>query len=448
MRILALCCLAACLFASQSFDAVAQNYPQFRGTGGRAVNDQATIPDDWQFEEAVEWKIEVEGSGWSQPIVWQDRLYVTTAVAGNGFKPKDFAGGVRNPSSMGGGSSRPDFEVEWKVVCLDAKSGKTIWSTAINKLRPEHGIHPSNSFATETPTADENGVYAYFGPSGTVVQLDHQGNVKWQQDVGVYKTNNDFGTGSSLAIHDNKLFLQLFTEESSDVMCLETTTGKTKWKQSRAGKGTSWSTPLVWQNSQRTEVVFSGGEQLDSFDPESGEKLWSINKVKAATACSVFGDENHIYFGGSDPMSKGPLYAVAAGGSGTITAANQNEKFESCAWLVPRSGPGMSTPVSNGEYILMTDRSVAACFKADDGSEVFRARLPGLSTVVACPMVIGNEVFLIDEKGQMSAVELGDEFKSRDLGSIDEIVWATPAMTDDALFVRGVDSLYKFKLEK
>jgi outer membrane protein assembly factor BamB len=425
-----------------------QNVPQFRGEGGLGVAaKEAAISADWSQETSLQWKAEVEGSGWSQPVIWGDKVFLTTAIAANGSKPVDMANGARNPASMGMGAKRPDYNVEWKLVCLDANSGKTNWSKSIVTAQPKFGIHPSNSFATETPAADKDGIYAYFGSPGIVVGFDHDGNERWKKEVGSFKTGNDFGTGSSIAINDGRIYVQVLTEESSDIHCLATNDGETVWKNERnPSHKTSWSTPFIWKNNMRTELIVSGGMEVNSYDPKSGEPFWSVKKVKAATACSIFGDEQHIYFGGSDPMSKGPLFAVGAGGKGEIEPKRNNQIFESCAWRVPRSGPGMSTPVSNGEYVFQVDRSIAKLISVKDGAEIYKTRVQGMGLIVGCATVVGDEVFLVDEKGAMGAVKLGSEFEFRNLGSIGEVVWSTPAVTNDSIYVRSVNGLYKFKM--
>lgn len=428
--------------------AKAQNVPQFRGEDGLGVAPAgAAISADWSVESSLQWKAEVEGAGWSQPVIWGDKIFLTTAIAANGAKPQDMASGVRNPASMGMGAKRPEYEVEWKLVCLDAKSGSPLWSKSIVKAQPKFGIHPSNSYATETPAADKNGVYAYFGNAGIVVGFDHSGKELWKKEVGTYKTNNDFGTGSSLAIHDGRIYVQVLTEESSDILCLATKDGGTVWSKERdPSHKTSWSTPFIWKNVKRTELIISGGMEVNSFDPATGDSLWTVSKVKAATACSIFGDQQHIYFGGSDPMSKGPLFAVGTGGSGEISPKRTNQTFESCVWRVPRSGPGMSTPVSNGDFVFVVDSSVVKLMSAKDGAEIYKKRLPAMGLVVGCATVVGDEVLLVDEKGNIGAVKLGPEFEFRKLGSVDEVVWSTPAVTDDSIYVRSVNGLYKFKL--
>jgi outer membrane protein assembly factor BamB len=293
------------------------------------------------------------------------------------------------------------------------------------------------------PAVDADGVYAYFGANGTVVSLDHAGKIRWQKDVGAFKTNNDFGTGSSVAISNGKIFVQVLTEESSKIVCFDTKSGNQKWSRQRGGKGSSWSTPVVWKNEKREELVVSGGMQISSYDLRSGETLWKLDKVKSPTACSVAADDNKIYFGGSDPMSKGPLFAMSAGATGEIKPKRTNQTFDYCVWRNPRSAPGMSSPISNGDVVYVVDRSVLRSYDAETGEEKFdKQRLPGLKMVVACPVIVGDELVLIDEYGKMGAVKVGAEFSYRQLGSIEDTVWASPAVTKNAILVRGVNGLY------
>ena len=420
-----------------------QDFTQFRGTGGRGVAAKSNLPANWTVDENLVWKNEIDGAGWSQPVVWKDNVYVTTAVAANDLKPKNFAGGVRQPQSMGMGGKKPDFEVTWQVVCLDLKTGKKKWATKVKSEVPKHAVHPSNTYATESPAVDADGVYAYFGANGAVVGLDHGGKIRWQKDVGAFKTNNDFGTGSSVAISKGKIFVQVLTEESAKVFCFGTLSGDQKWVRKREGKGSSWSTPVVWDNDQRSELIVSGGMQITSYGLDAGELLWKLDKVKSPTACSVAADKTKIYFGGSDPMSKGPLFAMTAGAAGEIQPKRTNQTFAFCAWRNPRSAPGMSSPISNGDLVYVVDRSVLRTYDAETGEEAFeKQRLPGFKMVVACPVIAGDELILIDEYGAMGAVKVGDQFSYRRLGSVEDTVWASPAVTKDAILVRGVSGLY------
>ena len=424
--------------------AVADDFVQFRGTAGNGQVTDREIPLSWSAEENIAWKVSVPGSGWAQPIVWKDRIYVASAVSEKDLTPANFASGVRSPQSMGVTlfAKAPSEEIIWTMHCISLKDGSTIWSSPVKTGKAKFSVHPSNSYATETPVADENGVYVYFGAAGIVAGMNHDGAVRWQKDIGVFKTSNSFGTGSSLAIHEGKVFAQNYNEDSSTVYCFNSQTGAEVWKQSRTKATTSWSTPIVWKNSVRTELVVSGGEQMDSFDPATGELLWTLTNVKAATACTPCADQNHLYFGGSDPFSNGPLFAVKAGAAGDISPSKKNGSFEACAWLAEKQGPGMASPVSSEDYVYVTDKSVLKCFDARTGQRVYQDRLPGLKMVASCPLIIGRKLLFVDEYGAACVVAAGPEFKVLGKGNIDDTFWATPAIADNAIILRGVKALY------
>ncbi len=245
----------------------------------------------------------------------------------------------------------PEVTIEWKVYCLSTADGGVLWDRTIHSAKPKYPIHPSNSFATESPVADSNGIYVHFGAAGIIAGLSLGGTEMWKKDVGVHKTGNSFGTGSSLAIDDGKVFLQDLSEESADVICYSASTGEVVWQNARDKKSTSWSSPVVWKNSRRKELIVSGDQLVESFDPTSGVLLWRVDKVKAATACSPCADSERLYFGGSDPFSKGPLFAIAIGASGDVSPKKSNDSFDSNVGKQDRGGPGMASPVSSGEYV-------------------------------------------------------------------------------------------------
>lgn len=423
---------------------VAGEFAQFRGSLGNGQVEDRQIPLSWDAETNIAWNVPVPGSGWAQPIVWQDRIYIASAVSEKDLSPANFASGVRSPQSMGITlfAKAPSAKIGWTLSCLDVSDGRTIWSTSVTVGKAKFSVHPSNSYATETPVADSDGVYVYFGAAGIVAAVNHDGTVRWKQDIGVFKTSNSFGTGSSLAIHEGKVFAQNFNEESSTVYCFDSKTGNEIWKQSRTKVVTSWSSPIVWKNAIRTELVVSGGEQLDGFDPATGKVLWTLRNVKAATACTPCADKKHIYFGGSDPFSTGPLFAVKAGANGDLSPTKKNAKFDACGWLAEKQGPGMASPVSSEDFVYVTDKSVLKCFDAKTGERVYQARLPGLKMVASSPLIVGRKLLFVDEYGNACVVAAGPKFKLLGKGAIDDTFWATPAIAGDAIILRGVKSLY------
>lgn len=424
--------------------AVAEEFVQLRGSSGNGQVADREIPLSWSDDENVAWKVALPGSGWAQPVVWKDRIYVASAVCDKDLSPANFASGVRSPQSMGVTmfARAPAADIAWTLQCISVTDGSTIWSTPVVTGKAKFSVHPSNSYATETPVVDQNGIYVYFGAAGIVAGLNHDGRVRWQQDIGVFETSNSFGTGSSLAIHEGKVFAQNFNEKTADVYCFDSQSGAEVWKHSRTTATTSWSTPVVWKNDVRTELVVSGGEQMDSFDPATGSLLWTLNNVKAATACTPCADKSHIYFGGSDPFSTGPLFAVKAGASGDLSPSKKNATFEACAWLAEKQGPGMASPVSSEDFVYVTDKSVLKCFDAKTGQRVYQDRLPGLKMVASSPLIVGQKLLFIDEYGAACIVAAGPEFKVLGQGSIDDTFWATPAIANNAIILRGVKALY------
>ncbi len=438
VRLLIACLLVHC---SVSFG---EDFTQFRGNQGNGVAEKTELPETWSGETGLRWKIASPGAGWSQPVIWKDRVYLTGAVSEEDIRPANFADGVKSPQSMGVSlfAKAPDVAIQWKLFCLDLATGKQIWEQTIVEGKPKFPIHPSNSWATETPTVDNDGICVLFGASGVVAGVSHEGSVRWTKEVGVFKTSNSFGTGSSLASHEGLVYVQNFNEESAIVSAFDISNGDEKWKYQRPETVTSWSSPLIWKNRSRSELVVSGGEQLESLDPATGEVLWTLRNVKAATACSPCCDEAQLYFGGSDPFSKGPLFALKAGAKGDVAPEKKNGPFSECAWLQERQAPGMSSPVSTGEFVYAIENNILKCFRAADGERLYQTRLPGLDLVAACPILVGSNLFIIDENGKSLTVKTGPEFAVVGKGEIGETVWATPALANGALIIRGVNSVF------
>ncbi|MCR9295296.1 MAG: PQQ-binding-like beta-propeller repeat protein [bacterium] len=421
-------------------------FPQFRGSGGRAAVEDQPIPLQWDANNQLAWRASGIGSGWSQPIVVGNRVFITAATSDKPLAPKNFADGVRTPQSMGLGflSTSPKLQITWLVKCLDLGSGQLLWTTEIEQGKPEFGIHPSNTYATETPVADAERVYVYFGASGSVAALTHAGEKIWTRQFSPQKTSNNFGTGSSLAIRAGKVFVQNFGEDRAELICLDGSTGETLWTQSREKPETSWSSPIVWNNHVRDELIVSGGNQVSSYAPDSGEVLWTVSNVKAPTACSVAMDQQQIYFGGSDPFSTGPLFAVSAGAAGDLTPKKKNSAFEYCRWVTDRAAPGMASPVSTGTLVYVPDKNILRCYRAESGELVYQQRLPDIKMVNASPILIGDKLLLVGEEGNCCLVQTGEEFQIVGGGRVDDTVWATPAVAGGRILIRGLDTIYCF----
>ena len=291
---LAMTLIASLAAASCAGYSRAADWPQFRGGPAQGVAAEPSLTG----EPKIAWQVTAPGAGWSQPIVFDKTIYLTTAVADPPILPKNFARGVADPRSMPGSkASAPDSSIEWRVVAIDLESGDSVWSSIASTGKPKYPIHPSNTYATETPCADANGVYAFFGATGTAASFDHAGKLLWTRNMGAHPTDENFGTASSPALFDDKLFLQCFNKDQAYLVCLNARTGDELWRVDREKTGTSWCTPLVWQNRQRTEIIASGQKLLTSHDPSTGRELWRIAGIDVPSTASIAANADAVFFG-------------------------------------------------------------------------------------------------------------------------------------------------------
>ena len=426
------------------------DWPQFRGGPALSHAVKSTVPLQWNSDTRVAWRTPLPGAGWSQPIVAGDRIFVTTAVAPSGGRPSGMMGGVMSLSTWGMGSA-PSEPIEWRVLCLDRATGAIQWSKTITNAKPKYGKHASNTFATETPCATADTVFAFFGATGTLVALDHAGTERWRREFGPQPTTNQFGTGSSPLLYVDaagaaRLFIQLYSEESDSLHCLDGATGQDLWKAA-GPKGTSWATPIVWTNSGTPEVVTAGQGRVTAYAIDTGAERWRFGGIDTSFACSVVADADGMYFGTSSPGSKAPAYAIASGCSGDVTLPKGQTQAGPVLWSKTKCGAGMPSPVVVGEHLYFLDK-IAVCCEKRTGVEKYRKRLPGGSTAVGSPLVVGDRSYLVNERGYTTVLQAGPEFKvlaENPLGGPDEIFWATPAVADDALLIRSTAALYCIK---
>ncbi|HEX6884422.1 MAG TPA: PQQ-binding-like beta-propeller repeat protein [Planctomycetota bacterium] len=418
-----------------------QDWPQYRGPDGTGVAPAAEVPMQWSATENLAWKVALPGQGWSQPVVVGGTVYVTTAV-GEGLEPVlGMEAGIADPRTNAAGKV-PDVTLDWRVIALDLATGKERWSASAAKGKPQYPIHPSNTWASETPVAHAGGVVAFFGATGTLAAFDPAGKPLWKAELGAHPVANGFGTGASPAIHAGKVFVQCFNDDAAFLVAFDAKSGKELWRVQHPEPGTSWASPLTWHTGQRVELVASRDKLLTSHDPASGKELWRIVGVTGPSMCSFAADPERLYFGQRSPMGSPPLYALAAGGAGDLSPAKGSADVKGQAWAMKNASPSMSTPVAAEGLFYLVNENLLTCRDAASGEELYEERLEGLVTVAASPLVVGGHVLLLDEEGEAVLVPLGPEFEIAGRGKLDDLFWATPAVAGDALLLRGVAGLY------
>jgi len=415
------------------------DWPQFRGPAGNGVVPAAAIPLTWSETENVAWKVAVPGHGWSQPVVVGDTLYVTTAVGAGSPKPLTHQAGIDAPDTSK--DPVPAAEIEWLVCAYDLATGAARWTASAGKGPARFQIHPSNTHASETPAADASGVYAYFGSTGTVAAFDTAGKARWKVELGAFPTQDAFGTGSSPVLFEGKLFVQVFSEERSFLVALDTATGKELWRVER-GAGTSWNTPLLWRTKARVELVASGKKHIAGYDPASGKELWTLAGVDTPDSSSPACDAERLYFGFRGARVNGPLYALAAGLSGSLAPAAGASALTGQAWQTPSSAPGMPSPVSASGQLYTLSSGFLSCFDATTGQQRFKERLEGSGIVMASPIAVGDRLVVVGESGKAFVLAAKPTFELLGGGQLDEVIWTTPSVAGDALLLRGVEHLY------
>jgi outer membrane protein assembly factor BamB len=454
------------------------DWTQFRGPNGSAITAETHLPADWGADKNIAWKTKLEGYGWSCPIVVGDKIFVTTAYSdkqqkpsgGFGGGPGGFGGG---PGGFGRGQRPPDVDYRWEVYCLDAADGKVLWKQVALEGKPRIAKQASNTYATETPVTDGERVYAYFGMTG-VFCYDLSGKQLWKADLGAYQTAMGHGTGSSPALDGDRLFIQCDNEEKSFLAALDTKTGKELWRTPRTER-TGYSTPLVWKNKVRTEVVCVGGSGVRSYDPATGKQLWELGGLRGQSKATPVASPELLYVGlgggfggfggmggfggpgGGRPGRGGPgggpgggarpLFAVKAGASGDITLKDKATSNDGIAWSLPQGGPPTASPILYQGYLYVLEErgGLVSCYDAQTGKQSYKERLSGARGFTSSPWAYEGKIFCLDDAGTTHVIQAGPEFKQLGQNTIDELCWSSPAVAGGALFLRTVDHLYCIK---
>lgn len=420
--------------------AAAANWPGFRGPDATGVPQNETgLPSSWSATENVAWKSVIGGSGWSCPVVWGDNIFITSARGASladtprgGF----YEGAVESP--------KPDDEYLWSAHCLDLGSGEAIWTKELHRGVPRVGRHRKNTYASETAVTDGEHVYMHFGDLSTWC-LDFQGNVVWSKAWQPVRTRWGYGTASSPALHEGRLYIVNDSEDQSYLVALDKVTGREIWRADRE-EPTTWSTPFVWNSGERTEIVTLGREKVRSYDLD-GKVLWELSGLSSLAIPTPFATGGLLYVtSGYHNSPERPIFAIRPGASGDITLAEGETSNDYIVWSVPQGGPyHPSGLVYRGLYYTLYDRGFLTCHDARTGEEVYGKQRIDRDTVnfTASPWAYDGKVFCLDESGTTYVVEAGPTYKLLGTNDLDEMCMATPAITRDSLLIRTYSSLYK-----
>ncbi len=412
------------------------DWPQFRGPGAMGTVENPNLPDTWSPTENVAWKASVPGRGWSCPVVQGKRIFLTTAISATEEEP------VKEGLYFGGERPTPSAVHEWRVLCLDLDSGKTLWEKTVFKGAPVHARHLKNSYASETPVTDGERLHAYIGNVG-LFTFDMDGKELWNRQWDPVKTRYGWGTAASPILHRDRIYVLNDNDSASFLTALDRKTGEVIWKVDR-DEGSNWSPPFVWENKLRSEIITTGSGKVRSYDLD-GKLLWTLTGLSSITVSSPFASDGLLYFGsGYVGDKRKPFFAIKPGATGDISLHEEETTNEFIAWCQKGAAPYMPTPVLYHDrvYILL-DRGMLSAFDAKTGRQLYdRERLGGATQFTASPLAWNGRIFCFSERGQTSVIEAGDSFKLVRQNDLGEMIMATPAIAGDSLLIRTESHLW------
>ncbi len=390
----------------------AHDWPEFRGPTGQGYSPARNVPVHWSGTSNVVWKVSIPGSGWSSPALVQGRLYLTTCVTPDG----------------GGGLSL-------RVLCLDARDGKSLWSTEVFQHETGASVHKKNGFASPTTLVRDGRIYAHFGHLGTAC-LDLTGQVLWRQASLKYPPVH--GNGGSPVLAGERLIFSCDGLAEPFVVALKCASGEVDWKTPRANptpaKKFSFSTPLLITNAGRAEVISPGSGGTYAYDPVTGRELWRVSTGQGFSVVPRPVFAHGLIFVNTD-YDFPKFFAIRPGGDGDVTATH-------LAWQTGRGAP--STPsalVVGDEVYFISDVGVATCADAKTGQVHWNERLGGGFS--ASPILAEGRIYFQNEEGVGYVLKGGRQFDVIAKNELGERTLASYAVDDGTLYIRGAEHLYR-----
>jgi outer membrane protein assembly factor BamB len=381
----------------------AQYWPRWRGPSGQGLVKASGYPDRWSASESIAWKVPVPGSGNSSPIVWGDRIFLTTA----------YEGGRR-----------------LAVIAFRRTDGSKVWETPISSTGIESG-HMKNGYASATPTTDGERVYASFGLHG-LAATDMNGKVLWHARVGML--DNYHGSAGSPVLYGDSVILYQDAGNGSFVAAFDRRTGKMKWRTARR-ETVGWGTPIVIRAGARDELIVHSQQRVYAYDPATGRTLWTVggNTFEVIPTPLVAHD---LLFCSSGRA--GPTLAIRPGGSGDVTSTH-------VAWSTPKGSPFVPSGIVVGDvlYLVNDMQSVLTAYEARTGTLLYQSRLgnarrEGFS---ASPVAVDGKVFFTNDEGDTFVLQAGREFKLLHVNQMGEATLASPALVGGRWYIRTASSL-------
>lgn len=438
MRIPIRCSLLTALVTASTISAGAaapseeflSNWPQWRGPTGNGVALTGNPPVEWSETKNVKWKTAIPGEGHSSPVIWNDRIFLMTAVPTGVSK----ASSSEEPRGRRGGA--PTEEMAFTTVCIDRNSGRVLWEKVGRAEVPHEGKHNTNTFSSGSPVTDGELVYSFFGSRGLYC-YDFDGGLIWEKDLGKIQTRNSFGEGTSPAVHGDTLVVLQDSEGASYLHAFNKKTGAELWKVSREER-TGWTTPYILEYEGKQQVIVNATGTVCSYDLATGDLLWSCSGQTANAIPSIVADLDTVYamsgYRGSSAM------AIKLGSRGELSPDS-----DAIRWKLGRGTPYVPSPMLSGDFLFFCkgNSGVVTCVNPKTGEVYFsEERVAGVSGVYASPVGVADRIYLASQEGNVAVIRKSAEFEILATNSLADPIDASPAVVGDELFLRTHRNLY------
>jgi hypothetical protein len=382
----------------------AENWPCWRGPRGDGTSLEQNIPVEWSGTENIAWKIDVPGTGHASPIVWNDRIFVTSCL---------------------------EDAKQRLLLCFDRHTGNKLWQVVVLESPLEHK-HQLNSFASSTPATDGTRVYCTFLDRNEMVvaAYDFEGRQLWLVRPG--KFSSVHGYCSSPVLFENRVIVNGDHDGDAYLVALDNTDGHKVWQTRRENKTRSYSTPIIREIDGRTQMILSGNKCVASYDPRSGERHWIIDGPTEQFVASMVYNGRLLFLTAGFPDLH--MLAIRPDGRGNVTNSH-------IVWRTTKGASYVPSPIAAGDYFLVVaDGGIATCFDADKGTTHWTQRMgPHFS---ASLVSAGGLVYFLADDGTMSVVRPGVKYERVAENKLGEYCYASPAISQGQIFLRGEHHLY------
>ncbi|MDA0347386.1 MAG: PQQ-binding-like beta-propeller repeat protein [Verrucomicrobia bacterium] len=415
------------------------NWPQFRGYQANGLDLRKPTPTEWNVESGqnVLWQTPVSGLAHSAPIIWGERIYVTTAVGPGEAELKiGLYGDIAAAEDQG--------LHQWRLLAIDRKTGQVIFDKLGHEGIPRSVRHTKGTHCNSTPATDGEHIVAYLGSEGLFC-FDMDGDLVWKKDLGsmdagYFKVKTaQWGFASSPVIHDGKVVVQCDVQEGAFLAVFDLESGEEVWRTPRSDVPT-WSTPTVVEVQGRMQILVNGWHHTGAYDFESGDEIWKLDGGGDIPVPTPILGDGMAYFTSAHGVFR-PMRGIQLTAKGDITPPTIEDTNEAISWVHHRRGNYMQTPILIGDHLYgCDDRGALTCFNPIDGEILFSERLKD-NGFTASPVSDGNHIYVTSEFGKVWVLKVGDAYDEISINDLGDNCLATPAIAQGTLYFRTQHSL-------